>query len=333
MSKVFISSTVFDLLDVRAEVTQLLHDMRLVPVASGIATSAFQPLPDQNSIETCLANLRQCDAVIVILCQRYGPSLEKTGFPDLSATHLEYTEAKRLGKPIRMYIRDRLDGDYRIYLKNRKSDVQFRWVQDEKDRRLFELMDEHLKLAKGRPGSNWYDTFRDSVELKTLLNRDFGPLAARNELEALVVDNRIPIIAVSIDVTPPQDSRDWLIRIGIKNVGTVPAYRLTWNVVAGENQDQVMPVLAPQQETCQAILYTMHRVENWESTLNMTYYMPQGHRIVDEYELGIRFASTLRFWSGAQCKSKTYHVATDGVRPFVIAELDESVPTGRIGNQ
>ena len=52
MSKVFISSTVFDLLDARAEVERLLREMRLVPVVSGIATSGFQPLPDQNSIET-----------------------------------------------------------------------------------------------------------------------------------------------------------------------------------------------------------------------------------------------------------------------------------------
>ena len=45
---------------------------------------------------TSQGNLRQCDAVIVILCQRYGPSLESAGFPDLSATHLEYSEAKKL---------------------------------------------------------------------------------------------------------------------------------------------------------------------------------------------------------------------------------------------
>ena len=113
-SKVFISSTVYDLLDIRAEVEQLLRDMRLVPVLSGSATSGFQPLADQNSIETCLANLRQCDAMIIILCQRYGPSLAPAGFPDLSATHLEYREAKNLGKPIHMYVRDRLEGDYGI---------------------------------------------------------------------------------------------------------------------------------------------------------------------------------------------------------------------------
>lgn len=40
MQKVFVSSTVFDLLDARAEVEQLLRDLRLTPVPSGSARKA-----------------------------------------------------------------------------------------------------------------------------------------------------------------------------------------------------------------------------------------------------------------------------------------------------
>ena len=112
MDKVFISSTVYDLVDVRAEVEDLLRDLGLNPILSGSATSDFQPLPDENSIESCLVNLRACDAVIVILCRRYGPSLEKSGFEDLSATHLEYREARKHGKRVYMYVRDRFGGGF-----------------------------------------------------------------------------------------------------------------------------------------------------------------------------------------------------------------------------
>lgn len=327
MSKVFISSTVFDLLDARAEVEQLLRDMRLVPVLSGSATSAFQPLPDQNSIETCLANLRQCDAVIVILCQRYGPSLKPAGFPDLSATHLEYAEAKQLGKPIRMYVRDRLEADYRIHRKNKKNEVQLVWVRDDKDRRLFDLMEEHQKLAKGQPGSNWYDTFQNTVELKTLIRRDFGPIALRHDLETLVTENRVPIIAVDVDATPPQ-AGEMMIKISLRNVGTVPAYRLSWTLADSQNQGIETPILAPSQETYQGLVYGWDG-HPWERPLTVTYYTPQGHRVFDEYTVGVRQISSTVFGSGATCRAKVYHVASGEMRPFVIAESEGARPNMR----
>jgi len=277
--KVFISSTVYDLLDVRAELENMLRDMRFVPVLSGSASSGFQPFTDRNSIETCLANLRQCHAMIVILCQRYGPSLEPAGFPDLSATHLEYREAKNLGIPIHLYVRDRLEADYCIFKKNRKGDVRLTWVREEQDRKVFELLNEHRKLVHGRPESNWFDTFRDSIELKTLLRRDFGPMASRNELEALIMENRVPIMAVDVDVAPPQ-SGEMMIKIQIRNVGTVPAYRLSWSLDRNHDHGGELSVLAPQQTTYQGIVYG-YDGRPWQSNLTMTYYMSQGHRVRD----------------------------------------------------
>jgi hypothetical protein len=97
--KVFISSTVFDLIDVRAELEALIRDMGLSPVMSDSSTSDFSVKPDANSIETCLVNVRASDIMLVILSNRYGPSLEKAGFPALSATHLEYKEAIKKGIP------------------------------------------------------------------------------------------------------------------------------------------------------------------------------------------------------------------------------------------
>lgn len=318
MFKVFVSSTIYDLIDVRAEVEQLLHDMRLIPVLSGSVTSSFQPLPDSNSIETCLANLRQCDAMIVILCQRYGPSLEPAGFPDVSATHLEYNEAKSLGKPIYMYARDRLEADYCISKKNRKSNVKLMWVREQQDRKLIDLLDEHRKLAHGKPGSNWFDTFRNSVELKALIKRDMGPIASRNELETLVTENRIPILAVDVDATPPQ-SGEMMIKIRIQNLGTVPAYRLSWSFEGAKNEGFEIPVLAPQQETFQGFVYGYDGQEVKRS-MQITYYMPQGHCICDKYTVGVRRIGATVIASGAYCQSKTYQVASEKLLPFVIVE-------------
>jgi hypothetical protein len=302
---------------VRAEVEQLLRDMRLVPVLSGSATSGFQPLPDRNSIETCLANLRQCDAMIVILCQRYGRSLKLAGFPDMSATHLEYTEAKSANIPIHMYVRDRLEADYCISRKNEAGDVELVWVREQQDRRLFELLREHRTLAQGLPGSNWFDTFRDSVELKTLIKRDFGGIALRNELETLIAENRVPIMALAVKTTL-NDTGEIIVKITICNAGTVPAYRLSWVLEDRDENRGEIPVLAPQQETFQT--FVIHN--GWHSmkcSIAITYYTPQGHRIHDDYSIGTHRLSATLFISGATCQAKTYHVATGGVRPYVIA--------------
>lgn len=316
MFKVFVSSTVYDLLDARAEVEQLLRDMRLVPVLSGSATSGFQPLPDQNSIETCLTNLRQCDAVIVILCQRYGPSLQDAGFPDLSATHLEYEEAKKLGKPVYMYVRDRLEADYSIYKKNKESDLKLVWVRQEEDHRLFALLDEHRKLVHDRQKSNWFDTFRDSLELKTLIKRDLGPIASRDELKALIVENRVPIIAVDVDAVPSQPGiQEVIVNIHFRNVGTVPAYQLAWSL-DGFPTEHKIPVLAPQEATHLPVIAT----DSWEHCMTVDYFMPQGHSVRDKHTVSLQFTSETVFWTGAVFKAKTYHVATGDVRPFAIAD-------------
>lgn len=320
MSKIFVSSTVYDLLDVRAEVEQLLRKMRLDPVLSGSVTSGFQPLPDQNSIETCLANLRQCDAVIVILCQRYGPSLKQAGFPDVSATHLEYNEARKLGKPIYMYIRDRLEADFCISKKNQINNIELSWVPESQDRRLFDLLGEHRKLTNSKQKSNWFDTFRDSVELKSLIKRDLGLIASRNELEALVVENKVPIIGVEVDASQPQCG-EMLIRIQLRNVGTVPAYRLSWALEGGKNSDFEIPILAPDQETQQGLVYG-YDGHPLQRVMKVSYYTPQGHRVYDEYTIGVRQVSATVLASGANCRSKIYHVSSGDVVPFIIADAE-----------
>lgn len=263
--------------------------------------------------------------MIVILCQRYGPTLKPAGFPDVSATHLEYNEAKKLGKPIYMYVRDRLEADYSISKKNKKADVQPVWAQHEQYRRLFDLLDGHRKLSKGKHGSNWFDTFRDSVELKALIKRDFGPVAARSELEDLVVQNRVPIIGVSVDATPPQNasSCEMMIHIRMRNVGTVPAYRLSWNLAGGNGQRGEIPILAPKQETHQGVVYPFDDLP-WKRAMSIAYCMSQGHSVRDEYTVGVRQMSQTVLASGATCESKTYHVASGEMRPFVIIEAKDS---------
>ena len=170
-------------------------------------------------------------------------------------------------------------------------------MREQQDRKLFDLLGEHRQLVNGKPGSNWFDTFRDSVELKTLIKRDFGPIASKSELEALIASNQVPMIAVKVDTAPPQRG-EMMIKIRLYNVGTVPAYRLLWNLDGGEHKGYEMPVLAPQQETYQGIVYG-YDGQPWERIMRLSYYTPQGHCVRDEYTVGVRQISATVFGSGA----------------------------------
>lgn len=147
--RVFVSSTVYDLLDIRAELDQLLRDLGVSPVMSDEKLSEFNVPFDANSIEACLLNIESCDAVIFVLDKRYGPTLGKHGFDDVSATHLEYRHAKRHSKPIFFYVRDRLEADYIIRKKNKEADeLQLSWISAQ-DHRLLEFLEEHRALREG----------------------------------------------------------------------------------------------------------------------------------------------------------------------------------------
>lgn len=193
----FISSTCYDLIDIRAEVEAEFRKMRLSPILSDRPTSEFLVAPDANSIENCLANLRRADYVVFILSQRYGPSLAKAVYDDISSTHLEYREARRLKKPIYMYVRDRLEADAALNKKNWGSALRFGWVNDNSEQ-LFGLLDEHRKLVKKSSGSNWLWTFRDSVELKSILQKDFQRKSQRATLEDLIERQRVAFLIPSI---------------------------------------------------------------------------------------------------------------------------------------
>lgn len=194
--RVFVSSTCYDLVDVRAELSKSLLDAGLKPVLSDLAASDFVNSDNTNSIELCLVNLRTCSHCIVVLSQRYGPSLKNSGFEDISATHLEYREAVKTGKHVLFYVRDRLKAEYDVYRKNKgmktKVETEYPWAQ--KDAlKLFGFIDEHSRLTSD-PQSNWFWPFTSSVDLRERVVRDLGAAASEARLRRLTEAGQMPLL-------------------------------------------------------------------------------------------------------------------------------------------
>ena len=238
--KVFLSSTVFDLLDVRAELAEFLRSLGATPLLSDEKLSGFKVLPDANSIETCLVNVRASDQFILILDQRYGPPLGNAGFPDVSATHLEYRTAVEAGIPIHVFARNRLLAEHGIWKKNRKkkgssASVDFLWVTEVQDRRLFELIEEHSKLNAKGSRSNWRHSFSTSVDLKAAIEQSLAkPLLTRKLVDAIAA-TRFPLfdgVGEKKELSSPDATV--LLSAEFRNVGGSPAF----NVVFSGPDDQ-----------------------------------------------------------------------------------------------
>lgn len=285
---VFISSTCYDLIDLRSELETFFREAGVAVRMSDRPSSDFQILPDQNSIETCLANVRDCDEFIVVLSRRYGRSLAKAGYPDVSATHLEYREAVKANKPIRMYVRDRLEADYSFWKKNgRRADVELTWCKEPHDRGLLHLLDEHSKLNADDPRSNWVTLFRDSVALKTQLTRDFRAAFARATVEALLKTGRIPFFEVTGQVRQ-YGNGSVQFELEVRNLGSVVALSPTLTF-EHDARVLIMRSLAPQEQAscriewgnCTGTLLTLSPI--------LSYSTVEGHKFVDHAKLTVTY--------------------------------------------
>ena len=294
--KVFVSSTVFDLLDVRAELENMLKDLGASPVLSDSSTSDFLACPNRNSIETCLINVRQSDALIVVLSQRYGTSLKTAGYPDISATHLEYREAIKNKVPIHFFVRDRLESDYRIWKKNRRQrkGIKLSWIADSGNHRLFDFIHEHQKLAQPKQRTNWYTTFRNSVELKQLVRRDLALPLVKAALERAIRENHMPIFDGHMILSPLiKQAEHRIATCHFRNVGTVPAYNLLIQRSADTNHSPSSyaktlsrPVLAPGSEVIITFKVTIPGPGVYQS-YHLTYQTPEGHKVKDTFESSV----------------------------------------------
>jgi hypothetical protein len=225
--KVFLSSTCYDLIDLRAEVVNHLREQGISVMASDDMQSDFLVHPDRNSIETCLANVRACDHFVIVLDQRYGRILKTFGH-DVSATHLEYKEAVIQDKPIHLFARDRLVADYTIWKRNMENPPELSWIRTNADQKIFELLKEHE--SRSRDKSNWFSIFTNSLDLKSTLSGRFRKVITPQRLSDLLNRNQFPVLDLVFGFMQHKaslgDEGGMLINLVLHNRGISPAFNL-----------------------------------------------------------------------------------------------------------
>jgi hypothetical protein len=284
--RIFIGSTCHDLIDLRAELEPFFREAGVSAILSDSLTSEFQAMPDRNSIEACLANLRSCDEVLVILSNRYGPSLTSAGYPDVSATHLEYREAVARGIRIRMFVRDRLEADYNIWRKNEdKQNLELIWCKDRKDWKLFELIDEHRPLRAGAGQTNWFWTFRNSFELKQRLEIEFREAFARVTAVRLFENGRLPYFEI-FPLIQGLTGKEVRFSLKMRNLGRAIAVAPVLQLDGPSNRWPLQS-MGEQQAVELSILWSFLQGTTTTLSTQLTYSILEGHDLLDEGTLSI----------------------------------------------
>jgi hypothetical protein len=306
--KVFIGSTCFDLLDIRAELADFLRSIDITPVLSDDKLSDFAVQHDVNSIETCLVNVAACDEVIFILDRRYGPKLGNFGFDDVSATHLEFRTATKRRLPIHFYVRDRLEADYNIYKKNKnKQDLVLSWVEP-KDRGLFDFLEERRKLVPNSDTSNWFTQFTSIVDLKASLRHYFDDAFLPERLSEALYSNAFPVMEVTVESDVRSVGDPINIKVVVTNTGTSAALNICFYFDEDPSHARSPHhLLSPGRSMTRLIAGKTHQfIKPYEQPVTIQYDSLLGVRVIEKHKVFVALFPPLQVMCGPKFVSRKF---------------------------
>lgn len=170
---VFVSSTCYDLNQVRADMKRFLETMGLDPVLS--ETPAFPVSPQTSPVENCLRAVKErADIFVLIVGNRYGSQNEF----GKSVTNLEYLEAKAKGVPVYVFVLKQILNVLPVWKKNPQANYEGT-VDTPK---LFEFV-ETLRSAQ----DHWVFEFEEAQHIMDTLRRQLAYLF----MEGLVLRERL----------------------------------------------------------------------------------------------------------------------------------------------
>lgn len=187
---VFISSTCYDLIDLRAELADFLEPKGFIVKVSD-DPYRMDVEPTEDSIQTCLRNVETADVVICIIDGRYGPPLPPE--KKMSATHAEIRHAREREIPTYIFARDKALSDY-DQLRKDENATTLRVEKNDPEQRMrwleFTKELQELASAQKQRHSNWVDPFRDSVQLKKLVLKRLSEFRQRQEIIGNTSDDK-----------------------------------------------------------------------------------------------------------------------------------------------
>ncbi|MCH8063135.1 MAG: DUF4062 domain-containing protein, partial [Chloroflexi bacterium] len=159
---VFVSSTFYDLAQIRRDLSEFIESLGLEPVLSEHNT--FPINPDQNTIDNCIRVVgNRADIFVLVVGGRYG-SLNNDG---TSITNLEFLKAKSKGIPIYIFVQKSISDMLSVWRDNPAGN--FDSVVD--STKLFEFV-ESIRSS----GDIWTFSFESAQDIISTLRRQLAYL-------------------------------------------------------------------------------------------------------------------------------------------------------------
>jgi hypothetical protein len=156
--RVFVSSTYYDLRQVRKDLGGFLASVGCTPVLS--ETSTFPVMPGRGTVDNCISNVDNSDILVLIVGGRYGTMVDS----NKAVTNLEYDTAKMRGIPIYTFVEKSVMAILPVWRKNKDGD--YKEVCDSP--KPFEFVDRLVK-----PDA-WVFQFASAEDIIEVLRTQFG---------------------------------------------------------------------------------------------------------------------------------------------------------------
>ena len=166
--RVFISSTYYDLKNVRADLERYIKDRGFDPVLNERGQIPYGN--DEKLEEYCYKEIEHCDILVSIIGGRRGSSSSHDPY---SISQKELKTAINLGRPVYIFVEKSVLAEYKTYEKNKESkDIEYAAVDDKS---VYQFMDEVFSL----PINNQVAPFETSSDITEYLQEQWSGLFQR----------------------------------------------------------------------------------------------------------------------------------------------------------
>ncbi|MBB5397233.1 DUF4062 domain-containing protein [Mucilaginibacter sp. AK015] len=165
--RVFISSTFYDLKQIRADLDLFLDQLGYEPVRNEEGDIPYGK--DEALEEYCYKEIKGIDILVCIVGGRFGSESKRS---ELSISQIEFKTAISENKQIYIFIDQNVLSEYETYLLNKDSEINYRYVDDT---RVYSFIEEIKSLSN----NNNIKGFETVSDISKYLKEQFAGLFQR----------------------------------------------------------------------------------------------------------------------------------------------------------
>lgn len=169
--RVFISSTCYDLAEIRDSLVDFTLSFGFDPILSERGDVFYHP--DLHTHESCLSEVNNCQLFLLIIGGRFGGSYKSD--PNKSIVNAEYTAAREEGIPVFTFVKKNVYNDHHLYVSNRNnkilSEIAFPSIDKRENAlKIFKFIDQ----VRSAPVNNGFFSFDFARDIAGLLRKQWA---------------------------------------------------------------------------------------------------------------------------------------------------------------